>query len=277
MKDNEIKELKTLSNINDKFEKREESLNESIAKDILDEFSNEIGFDIRKVIPDIYDTEFTKFQFIKYGVLDTSQYAKFLEIATKHGFSMEYYIHCAISLYCLDKQNKYYIIDLLKNTNIIESFEEDENEDVLITSKYCEPIKFSRADNTFKSEEIKDYIKSDKARGGCHENSLFLMKKYPEYKAMTVFCKGCFGRNYYHSFNFDEKDNVVDLNINVRMSKDDYYRLYKPIELSLVDSSSFDKENKEASNYDNDEGFNKLLKIAMYKQHIEKDQTDLDI
>lgn len=140
-----------------------------------------------------------------------------------------------------------------------------------ITSLYG-TFNFTYATNYLKKQkEIIHYIKTERLSQRCHEHTYFISKKFPEFYSITAHCLDYFCNNYYHSYTYNQSDDsIIDLCGNFVMEKQQYDRLYKPKEISIILNREVEKELAiTLEKTDLPEHLCKLLKISLYKEYLQ--------
>lgn len=79
----------------------------------------------------------------------------------------------------------------------------------------------------------------------CHNYAMQIAQLIPEGQIITSACVRFMNDNYYlHSY-VEYNGYIIDLTFNIVMSKNDYYRLMHPIELSRINNCDIDSKKKE--------------------------------
>ena len=174
-----------------------------------------------------------------------------------------------------EKENVPILYDVLKENNIIEKGVEYEDGYNEIITKDFGTIGFWKARDSFiDDEETLKFIDGmgDSIKERCHEVSLFLIKKFPEFRAVTSICNKAINNKYYHSFVLDSENYVIDLTGNIIMPKDNYYMLYDVKELNDINYEEYKKECNSSVEYDESETLQPLLRMAVYRD-LQKNKT----
>lgn len=102
--------------------------------------------------------------------------------------------------------------------------------------------KFYRADTFFaNNEQLMKYIRENAGKNDCHKHTEFLQSVFPDGVSITSYCPRFMGNNYYAHSYMEINGMIVDLNFNIVMDKESYYRLIQPTELIRINNS--DAEN----------------------------------
>lgn len=170
------------------------------------------------------------------------------------------------------------LISVFKRSNIIKDLIEYEEGKYKLSTNSFGDIYFERANKYFEGDvETIEYVKNlgSKIIDGCHDVSLYLMKKYPSFEAITSICTKVLNSKFYHSFVVNG-DITIDLTSNLVMRKDDYYMLNSVIELSILNHQKYLEEKDESIDFDESKTLYELLRIALYKQ-FKKEEKDIKI
>lgn len=98
---------------------------------------------------------------------------------------------------------------------------------------------------------------------GCHNNALFLLNYFQQGEAITARCCSISGQKYFHSF-FRNNGYVIDLNINLIMKEEDYFRMNSPEIMSIVTRENYTQKMSEVRN-NTTHTLCDLLAIAAYE------------
>ena len=108
-------------------------------------------------------------------------------------------------------------------------------------------------------------------KSSCHESTLFLLPRNPNYIAVTARSTNNLYEKYFHSFIIDG-EYVIDLTSNLYMKKEEYYELYKVEELNVVKGNDVIKESEESKPFDSSNTLFPLLRNAIYKCEMKKNR-----
>lgn len=205
-------------------------------------------------------------------------YDEFLEALNYINYDYLKYKRNLISSFILSVTRNRENIDVLYNVLVTkgvidEIFVLEDGKYVIITKDFGE-IQFYKANEKFKwDRKVKKYLKrlGDNIIDGCHEIAFFLIKTYPEFKAVTSICNKALDCKYYHSFVVDGSNSIIDLTANLIMRKEDYYLLYEVVELNMVDYSMYLEEESSSIEFDESKTLFSLLRCALYKQYLDDD------
>ena len=101
-----------------------------------------------------------------------------------------------------------------------------------------EEYKFYRADTFFaNNEQLMEYIRENAGKNECHKHTEFLQSVFPEGVSITSYCPRFMGSNYYAHSYMEINGMIVDLNFNMVMDKESYYRLIQPTELIRINNN----------------------------------------
>lgn len=88
-------------------------------------------------------------------------------------------------------------------------------------------------------------IISNGGQNDCHNYASQMVTLLPEGETITAACPRFMGDTYYlHSYT-EYGDYIIDLTLNLMMTKDDYYRLMSPLELSRTKNTDIPFKKKE--------------------------------
>ena len=159
---------------------------------------------------------------------------------------------------------------LLSITHIISKCESKE-ELITIHSKFG-IIEFYKLDDVLNDEDVKKFIdENSDIKSSCHESTLFLLPRNPNYIAVTARSTKNLYEKYFHSFIIDG-EYVIDLTSNLYMKKEEYYELYKVEELNVVKGNDVIKESEESKPFDSSNTLFPLLRNAIYKCEMKKNR-----
>ncbi len=201
------------------------------------------------------------------------------EILTKYGYNMKYEIKDAIfDLSNLEKpsKNKSAIKSILTSPIIQDVSFDGKRKFIISSSKYGD-FTFELASHYFKrNKKISTYIRKNELPGYCHQHAYFLAKVFPDFYAITSLCSYYFKDIYYHSYTYDTYNNsIIDLCYNSIMSKEKYYSLFEAKDISVILNKDIDEELLIAErNTNQPKARYELLKIALYKQYLEKIESE---
>lgn len=161
-----------------------------------------------------------------------------------------------------NKSNTNFLINILIDKNIINSYYEEDK--TIIMDTLLGLIKFRMADDIIIDDKVKSFIKDNiDITSSCHESTLFLLENNKDYLAVTSICRKNLNSRYFHSFIL-EGDYVIDLTSNLYMKKSDYYKLYGVEEIRVVNYIEFLKDSKKCAKYDESKTLFPLLRNAIY-------------
>ena len=167
------------------------------------------------------------------------------------------------------RENVPFLYKVLVKSNIIEkAIEYEDGYNEIITKEFGK-IGFWKARDSFTDDEATiKYIDKmgNRIKESCHEVSLFLIKKFPEFSAVTSICNKPINNKYYHSFVLDSENYVIDLTGNIIIPKDEFYMLKEVEELNTINYEEYKKECNVSAQYDESGTLEPLLRIAVYKE-----------
>lgn len=246
--------------------------NELIYKKVYEELMNIINIQFR--------TNYTKYADIVRDIKDryiyTSKYNElFFNILEKYNYHMEHEILDA--LYDIvhedNNKNKSKIIKKYLLSPIINDISLEDNSTIKIYSTLGD-YNFILANKYFKdNKKIIKLLNNGIIKNRCHDNTLFLSSIFKDYYSITSKCRSYFTGRYYHSYTYDEEsDLIIDLCRKSLIKKEDFDRLYEPIEISKTKNSKvlseIKKIDKEIYLYD----ICMILRIALYNECKEKEK-----
>lgn len=197
----------------------------------------------------------------------------FFKILNKYNYNMKYEFKDAILfLSSLENpnNNKKTIQDLMISP-VIQDISFNGKDKFTIYSEQYGNISFKLASYYFRNNnEITNYMKNNQLNNECHRHTYFLKDIFTDFYATTSLCPHCFGGVYYHSYTQDkDKNYIIDLCYNSIISKNDYYKIWNPEEISVILNSDIDKEIKLTDTKSRQDSFRyKLLNIALYKRYL---------
>ena len=126
------------------------------------------------------------------------------------------------------------------------------------------------ASSYLEDEEILRYMMNNTINNNCHNVTYYLLRNFEDLSAITSHVEDHFHRPMYHSYAYDEKEDIViDLCYNLAMDKHDYDRLNGTQVISKVIDSEVlyelaivDEKTKIPKTWC------KLLRIALYKEYL---------
>ena len=145
-----------------------------------------------------------------------------VDVFTKSSNKYKYYLNFVKLIF--SKDNFYSFDDIMKINNI--SFDNIHNEFLYNSGD----VKFSfrkLSDYLHASDSMLKELHSDKRKGTCHLNAIFMTEVFPNCKLVTGYVK-LFNGKILHSvveYNIDDKDYIVDYTLNIIMKKEDYNKL----------------------------------------------------
>jgi len=238
-------------------------LNSIIEKDLYEFANTKDSVEVYNILNgwlfNFYKKEFIKG--LNYVEIDFNTYAKSLLF----GFILSV---------TNNRSNEAIIYNLLKSSNIIEEVYEIDEETYEIVTNDFGSIIFAKADSMIsKDEETLNFINKlgENKKDGCHEITEFLIKQYPDFKAVTSICQKGLNKKYYHSFAID-KENIIDLTNNLIMDKNSYYLLQNVEQLNIVDYKEYLEENNKTIKYDESKTLYNLLRNALYNKYNQNDK-----
>lgn len=200
-----------------------------------------------------------KFEDVLYYSLETSN----IDIKT---FQREALVSFILGV-TRNKSNVEFLKELFMKRGIIQDYKEENG--TVIMSTVLGTITFKKASEVI-DEKTEDFVKNNTdIMSACHESALFLLKRNPNYFAVTSFARKNLNGRYLHSFILDG-DYVLDLTGNLYMNKDDYYRLYGIEEIRNVNYEGFLKDNEKCKDLDESGTMFPVLRNAMYFYYSEK-------
>lgn len=210
-----------------------------------------------------------------YEYVYESRYAAlFFEIMKKYGYNMRQEIKDAMHHLGLlrDPNENSAIINKYINSPVIQDISFDGKSKFTIESERFGKFVFELASSFYgDNERLVNYVKNNKLSNQCHNHTYYLSSIFPNFYAVTSLCKSYFGGNYIHSYTYDkERDLVIDLCSNAVVSKESYYSIFKPREVSSVlndqvwyELGIVNDKSRQTTNrcY--------ILKIALFKLYLE--------
>lgn len=170
-----------------------------------------------------------------------------------------------------NKSNIELLYDVLKSARIIEKMIAYEDGAYEIITNDFGRIQFIKAEENFiNDKETLDFVNNlgNDIQDGCHEISFYLIQKYEIFKAVTSICKKGIDHSYYHSFVFDDVNNVIDFTANLIMPKEQYYILQEVHELNCINYKEYLDEKNNSIQFDESKTLYNLLRNAVYKQYL---------
>lgn len=169
-----------------------------------------------------------------------------------------------------NRENIIFFESILLHYHIISKCESKE-ELITIHSKFG-IIEFYKLDDVLNDEDVKKFIdENSDIKSSCHESTLFLLPRNPNYIAVTARSTKNLYEKYFHSFIIDG-EYVIDLTSNLYMKKEEYYELYKVEELNVVKGNDVIKESEESKPFDSSNTLFPLLRNAIYKCEMKKNR-----
>ena len=123
---------------------------------------------------------------------------------------------------------------------------------------------YFEASDKYYQEDINKF--EDRIIDSCHEVSLYMIKKYKEYTAVTSICTKELNKKFYHSFILNN-NTIIDLTANLIMDKDTYYELNKVQELNKLNYQEYLNEKDKSIEFDKNNELFELLRMALFKQN----------
>lgn len=246
--------------------------NNEIFHVVLDEFSRKINHTF--TFTDDNQSYTGKVISLKDNYIYDSNYIKiFFEVLKKHGYFMRQEIKDAIHDIGLLKNpnNNSEIIRKHLNSPVIQDISFDGISKFTIDSDRYGRFVFELASFLYrKNKQMKDYIETNKLPNRCHIHAYFMSQIFPDFYAITSLCEYYFRGRYFHSYTFDKDSGlVIDLCSNAVLSKEDYYSLYKPKEVSVVLNEDVSDQHRVVLMKSHQPRERcELLKIALYKEYL---------
>lgn len=207
-------------------------------------------------------------------VYDSNYVSEFFDILKKHNYNMRQELKDAMfNLGHLMEPNKNSkLIKTLLASPVIDDISFDGKDEFTILSEQYGKFDFELASEVFATnDKITNYIRDNVLPQHCHHHAYFLSSVFDDYYAITSLCKQYFGGEYYHSYTYDKKDNmIIDLCSNCIMDKESYYEMFEPHDISVVLNSEVEEELRLTNLKSNQPFYRlKILRIALYKQYLD--------
>lgn len=256
----------------DKVHKDDNQRNASIFGSVLCEFLSisDIDFNFVNCDGNLEKVLGLKDQYV-YG---SNYVSEFFDILKKHNYNMRQELKDAMRrLGNLEDQNKNSkLIKELLSSPVIDDISFDGKDEFSILSEQYGEFDFKLASEVFATnDKITHYIRANVLPRHCHNHAYFLSSVFDDYYAITALCRQYFGGEYYHSYTYDKKDNmIIDLCSNCIMDKESYYEMFEPHDISVVLNSEVEEELR-LTNLKSNQPFYRLevLRIALYKQYLD--------
>lgn len=206
----------------------------------------------------------------------TTKYSNLLfTILKKFNYDMRHEIRDAIQDLCLFSKpdEKFGTMAKYIYSPVIQGISFNGKDRYTIYSEQYGKFEVEIASEYFKrTTKVEDYLQTEVLERRCHFHTYFLSKLFPEMYAITSLCQSYFGRKFFHSYTYDSKEDIViDFTSNAIMSRDDYYSLYLPKEVSVIKNSDVRREvNITQLKTAQCLRRHALLKVALYKLYLQE-------
>lgn len=200
-----------------------------------------------------------KFEDVLYYSLDS------LDVESKI-FQSEILVSFILSV-TRNRDNVEFLKELLMKRGILKDYKNKQDDIVIFTILGI--ITFRKAEDVI-DEETKLFVENNfDILSACHESTLFLLEKNPNYFAVTAFAHKNLNGRYLHSFILDG-DYVLDLTGNLYMNKQDYYRLYGIEEIRKVNYEGFLEDSSKCEVFDESKTLFPILRNSLYFYFLER-------
>ncbi len=246
---------------------RNEQISAKVLREILAYTNMNVSFSSK------IDTYAQRLFELKYQRLYGSKYMdKLYRILAKYNYDMGKEIKDAMIYlsHLEDPSKNKEMIKTFLNSKVIQDITFDGTSTFTISSDTYGTFSFEPASYHFKdNEQITKYINNHKTRRECHANTLFLSAVLKDAYAITSLCPFEFGGTYHHSYTYDKTNNqVIDLARNTIMNKEEYDRLLKPQEVSIIPNDEVMNEALITMAKAGPSKWCAIIKIALYKEYL---------
>ena len=255
---------------------------EGLERKIFNEFFDNCNFELKmklKYLYYLYIKKYSTFAIIKYKFSDYFSY--YIRTLEAFGYNVEKEIRDTISSLGLlnNPNNNSTMIKVLLNYPDIKDISFDGNDTFNICSDKFGEISFQLALGYFKNnKDMINYIKNTSLPKKCHSHTYYMSKILPDNYSITSLIDGSFdGTKYYHSYGYNESENVViDLNANAIIDNDIYNMIYKPDIIVNLPNKEVESVLNEVNKITNQRKEKlEMLKIALYIQSLEEENKIL--
>ncbi len=247
-------------------------LNEKIYGQVLEDFLNGIEEDY--IFDNLFETSGEKVRTLKYELYTTEYIDYFFEILKKYNYRMKQEIKDAMFIlgHLYNPNKNIEEIKRLLNSPVLDDISFNGKNIFTILSREYGKLSFELASYHFKDNlRMNFYIEHEQLPARCHHHVYYMSKTLPDLYAMTSLIPSYFKGNYYHSYTYNKERNcIIDLCYNSIIDKDEYYNIFEPKELSIIQNRKVEEElriTNEKTNQNRDRC--QLLKITLYKQYLE--------
>ena len=155
------------------------------------------------------------------------------EFLQKQGYNMDNLVKefiRRIASYDFEQESHKVSRDLKAYDFIIEDVFVAEDGLITVKTKVGESFRFYQADKYFSEDtDLGKYVMSNHGKNNCHDYTESLQSYLPDAVSVTAQLAREFDGNYYmHSYVELNENQVLDLNFNMVMNKDDFEKLMKP-------------------------------------------------